>query len=222
MWKAEKWVESAISALIGSAIVTTFTGLWEVFLFTWVFSTILSGITAHFLLEKKENLRQENVDERTKSNPFIVSEYYDRMEKVSLDIQAEKKPIERTIILWLGLDGLRINEDGSSEWISRKKPEQKPPAYLAPLMPMWQMEQASGPIYGAENLFQSSQEQINELRMENVALQMQAAQSAQNMAISSAFQNFVGPYPRYIGGWEGQGYGSGILLYYSQMTNCCN
>lgn len=61
--------------------------------------------------------------ERLNTSPFIVSEYYDRMGKSALDILESQEPVDQTIILWWGLDGLRLNEDGSLEWISRKKPE---------------------------------------------------------------------------------------------------
>ena len=53
--------------------------------------------------------------------PFVVSEYYDRMEKAALDILEHQEPVNQTIILWWGLDGLRLNEDGDLKWISRKK-----------------------------------------------------------------------------------------------------
>lgn len=48
-------------------------------------------------------------------------EYLDRIEKASLEIQETKQPVSHVITLWWGLDGLQLNEDGSTEWISRKK-----------------------------------------------------------------------------------------------------
>ena len=57
------------------------------------------------------------------AEPFVVSEYYDRMEKAALDILENQEPVDQTIILWWGLDGLRLNEDGELEWISRKTPK---------------------------------------------------------------------------------------------------
>lgn len=58
--------------------------------------------------------------------PFRVSDYYDRLIKATEDIardQASAKP--EPIVLWLVLDGLQINEDGSLKWI-HKDPPKKP------------------------------------------------------------------------------------------------
>ena len=55
-------------------------------------------------------------------DPFVVSEYYDQMEKAALDILEQQEPVDQTIILWWGLDGLRLNEDGTLEWVNRRKP----------------------------------------------------------------------------------------------------
>lgn len=57
------------------------------------------------------------------AKPFVVSEYLARIEKASLDILESREPTDKIIILWWGLDGLRLNEDGSLEWVSRKRPE---------------------------------------------------------------------------------------------------
>ena len=50
--------------------------------------------------------------------PFVVSEYYDRMEKAALDILEYQESVDQTIILWWVLDGLRLNEDGTLEWLT--------------------------------------------------------------------------------------------------------
>lgn len=56
--------------------------------------------------------------------PFVLSEYYERMEKVSLEIQEEQEKQEKYhITLWWGLDGLRLYDDGTTKWISRRKQE---------------------------------------------------------------------------------------------------
>lgn len=52
---------------------------------------------------------------------FSVSEYFDRIEKASIEILEEIKPVDHTIVLWWGLDGLRLNEDETLEWTSRKR-----------------------------------------------------------------------------------------------------
>lgn len=54
--------------------------------------------------------------------PFKVSAYLERIEQVYLSIQKTAQPVDWTIILWLGLDGLQINPDGTSAWIRRSSP----------------------------------------------------------------------------------------------------
>lgn len=56
------------------------------------------------------------------AEPFVASEYLARIERVALDIEREKREKAPTIIvLWLLLDGLQINADGSFEWIKRER-----------------------------------------------------------------------------------------------------
>lgn len=55
------------------------------------------------------------------SAPFSVSAYLDRLERIRLDICEDQKPVDQTIILWWGLDGLTLDEKGKLKWISRKK-----------------------------------------------------------------------------------------------------
>lgn len=168
--------------------------------------------------------------------PFIVSEYCDRIEKTSLAILEEQKPVDQIIILWLGLDGLKLNEDGETEWISRKKPE--PVNQSVFCQPAQSIMQSAYPHYSVFDMCQSVQsETITGLQMQNVSLQMQATQSAQNMAMYSALQSCAIPatyaYPSYLySGTCGTGvYGTGWAgylqylqtPYLQQMQNyCCN
>lgn len=68
------------------------------------------------------NLFRQSSSQNNDAKPFVVSEYLTRIEKASIEILESRKPIEQIVILWWGLDGLRLNEDGTVEWISRKKP----------------------------------------------------------------------------------------------------
>lgn len=55
---------------------------------------------------------------------FSVADYQKRRHELLVDLCTEWKNRNRHIItLWLEPDGLRINEDGSTEWISREKPK---------------------------------------------------------------------------------------------------
>lgn len=53
---------------------------------------------------------------------WSLSEYLSRIEKTSLDILESVEPIDKTITLWWGFDGIHLNEDGTTEWVSRRKP----------------------------------------------------------------------------------------------------
>lgn len=56
--------------------------------------------------------------------PFSVAEYFKRKEKLNIELLEEQKAAKHTIVLWWGLDGLRMNEDGSTEWIKKKSVNQ--------------------------------------------------------------------------------------------------
>lgn len=55
-------------------------------------------------------------------DPFEAAAYLSRMEDVYLQILETAQPVDWTITLWLGLDGLRIDPDGTAEWIKRSGP----------------------------------------------------------------------------------------------------
>lgn len=50
---------------------------------------------------------------------FNASGCFERMERAQIDIIESRNPIDKSITLWWGLDGLRLNEDGSIENIHR-------------------------------------------------------------------------------------------------------
>lgn len=88
----------------------------------YVTASIIGYCIVKFLpkfIERKIN--KESDIQKFEIEPFSVTEYFDRMEQAALEILEKQKQIDQTIILWLGRDGLRLNEDGTTEWISRKK-----------------------------------------------------------------------------------------------------
>lgn len=132
------------------------------------------------------------------ADPFVVSEYLTRIEKASLEILESRKPIEQIVILWWGLDGLRLNEDGTAEWISRKKPS------LVQRNVFYQPCQAiiPPPKY---DMCQSTQAQIDALMAQNMQLQVQAWKAEQNRQMINALQSYVVRWPGY----------------YERLTDCC-
>lgn len=128
---------------------------------------------------------------------FVVSEYYDRMEKAALDILEQREPMGQTIILWWGLDGLRLNEDGELEWISRKTP--KPVNQNVSYHPC-----QSIPAYNP-NLFaqmQNTRASINALMDQTASLQTQALQAQQTAQVINSLQQccvqYPAQYPNYL------------------------
>lgn len=72
-----------------------------------------------FLLHRDPKPEEKTLIAQGWAKPFSVTEYFDRMERESLKL-AERKQ-QYLIVLWWGFDGLRLNEDGTTEWISRKQ-----------------------------------------------------------------------------------------------------
>lgn len=68
------------------------------------------------------------------TSDFSVSEYLGRTEKTNTEIalEQEKQP-KYQLVLWLVVDGLRLNEDGTTEWIQRE--EEKPKSMSASYQP---------------------------------------------------------------------------------------
>ena len=133
--------------------------------------------------------------------PFVISEYYARTEQAALDILEQQETVDQTIILWWGLDGMRLNEDGELEWISRKTP--KPVNQNVSYHPC-----QSIPAYNP-NLFaqmQNTRASINALMDQTASLQTQALQAQQTAQVINSLQQccvqYPAQYPNYLyGGW---------------------
>lgn len=132
------------------------------------------------------------------AEPFVVSEYFARIEKASLEILESRKPVEQIVILWWGLDGLRLNEDGTTEWISRKKSEPVSTGVL--YQPCRSI--TPPPQY---DMGRSTQAKIDALMAQNVQLQVQAWQAEQSGQMINALQRYVVQRPGY----------------YAKLTDCC-
>lgn len=122
--------------------------------------------------------------------PFVISEYCARTEQAALDILEQQEPVNQTIILWWGLDGLRLNEDGTLEWVSKRKP--KPVRVNVFCQPC-----QSAPAYNPDLLAQtqSKRASIDALMAQNVSLQMQAYQAQQTAQVINSLQQCCVQYP---------------------------
>ena len=144
------------------------------------------------------NLFRQSSSQNNNAEPFVVSEYLTQIEKASVEILESRKPVEQIVILWWGLDGLRLNEDGTTEWISRKKSEPVSTGVL--YQPCRSITPT--PQY---DMCQSTQAQIDALMTQNIQLQVQSWQAEQNRQMINALQSYVVQWPGY----------------YARLTDCC-
>lgn len=163
-----------------------------------ILSPIGEWICALFVRSEKEAIRPK---------PFVVSEYYDRMEKATIEILESQEPIDQVIILWWGLDGLRLNEDGALEWISRKKPKAANKADLTQFIPPGGLRVGMLRNTTWPDQIQSTQATINEI-------QNQAAMQNINTQLQAQLQSYQVSYPGYYAPY----FYSSIL---PQMQSCC-
>lgn len=162
-------------------------------------------------------VNRKNDTPKLEIEPFSVTEYFDRMEQATLDIMEKQEPIDQTIILWWGLDGLRLNEDGTSEWISRKKPN--PVMQNVFYQPCQSIQADVESQLRLHSQTQSTRAQIEELMMRNAALQNQATQYMQSMAILNQLAPTMMPAYPYYSPYMQPPYLQSAFA--SPLTQCC-
>lgn len=128
----------------------------------------------------KRRRKQENVAPYV--SDFSPSKYLERMEQAGLDIlrEREKEPVYY-ITLWLGLDGLRLNGDGSYNWIRREDVKQK-----------------SVSVYDSacQSMVNSLDARTAQLQAQLAACCCQTAQLQQTQLIINSLK--PAPYPGYV------------------------
>lgn len=136
--------------------------------------------------------------------PFSASDYLERIEKASIEILAGLEQEEKyTLVLWAGLDGLRLNENGTLEWIKRDRLGQANPRKSLPETNMQSYVPCNVHNYG--NLF-NTQNAITSLQAQNTALLFACLQTQQSQNIINALR------PSYM---------QSPLGYNTSLTQCC-
>ncbi len=124
-----------IFEIISSVLILIFLAMVFISLILCVRDTVIEE-------RKLDCLKKELYDEYSQYllsksiKPFIVSEYLSRIEQENLKIMEERENKEEYIItLWIGLDGLRMKDNGEFEWITRmEKKEEIPSTFVDPGM----------------------------------------------------------------------------------------
>lgn len=200
-----------------------------------IFSIVLAGFFLFCLyvlvIKIKERIHKEKEKaEKIRSlsihvEPFSLTAYFDRTEKLYISLLEEAENFKpEPIILWWGIDGLRLNDDGTTEWV-RKEPiqEQK--------YGSWH-ESGFGCAGGIGNYIASDYSVLQDLdRIKNIIsnnslqtqtqcmqsewnkLQFLRAQQIQNKIMMNSIQPFYYPqyYPNFYQGYMGQSIGRDIF-----------
>lgn len=164
-------------------------------------SCIISALTIY---RRRADAKTSQAEFRT---DFSVSNYLARTEKAYLQILEEQKPFEYELVLWWGLDGIRLNKDGTTEWISRKKKIESEPVPVTQIvapMPRYPAWPCYNPLYNAAtqinrmnlcNDTQASQNAMNWIQRSIIENQIQASQTriAQLQQLNAMCQNTIRP-----------------------------
>lgn len=185
--------------------------IWDIFViifsvtaFTWLYVVTLYKRDKKNHVEWKEEQRCELEYKRAITPRFNVFEYMERIEKAFLETLETRQPISRSITLWWGLDGLRLNEDGTMTWVSRKKPKTLPA--------IWDMCQTTTPIR-TEGMQQAPEDEIAALKRQLNIMNLNEAMQHQNALIIASLQSNATPYPSY--------FECGHMYLEKQIEQCC-
>lgn len=138
-----------------------------------------------FILRDKAHPKKQTPIGQELVEPFSVTEYLDRIERELLKL-AERRG-QYLIVLWWGYDGLRLNEDGATEWISRKP---TPPPQIDYSICNTTVTQS-----GLQNTICNARS-IEQMQMQLQSAQLQAMQDAQIQNVINCIR--PAPYPAYL------------------------
>ena len=169
--------------------------IWDIFVIAfasaavvWLYVVTIYKRDMENYVEWKEDQRWELKYKRDITPRFNASEYLERIEKVFLETLETRQPISRSITLWWGLDGLRLNEDGTTEWISRKKTNPADSVFYQTCQSILPLQTGTLLYSQFADSMQCAEAEINKMMMQNAALQMQARQSELNERIIKELQ----------------------------------
>lgn len=173
----------------------------------WVVIPIAIGCVCLLIMAWAKHTKPRNAAIPEHHTPsFSASDYLERIEKASLEILSGLEKKEKyTLILWAGLDGLRMKEDGTFEWIKRDVFDQIKPRkdtlenVTQPYVPCAYSTNYYGNLCNTQNAIAS-------LQAQNAALTFEILQAQQNQNIINSIR------PSYM---------QTPLGYDISLTQCC-
>lgn len=81
---------------------------------------VASGYLLH-LYKKSRRYNTGCSSAELEATEFCVADYLDRIEAAAIRLWEEQEPLDTTITLWWGLDGLKRSENGKLEWVNRAR-----------------------------------------------------------------------------------------------------
>lgn len=98
-------------------------------LFIVLFEGVIVAVSCYLMYRPRSRL-PKSLPRAAPGPPFDAAAYLARMEDAYLSMLAAAQPVDQTITLWLGLDGFRIDPDGTAEWIRREPFQTAPPPLI--------------------------------------------------------------------------------------------
>lgn len=133
---------------------------------------------------EKERKRLERSQFTSYISTFSASEYLDRIEQESIRLQKEReREPQHNLTLWIGLDGLRMDDDGTLQWIRRQEAPKPKPQFNS-----WDITQCCAISPSTIPSLQVEQTRLIQLQNQNMLLQLQAAQARQNMLLMATIR----------------------------------
>lgn len=99
-------------------IISTILFVPVISLMTWVvFEQWSANRNMKTLLQNLMNNQLYNEEPQ----PFSLSAYFDRIETIQIELlqEREQNPVSKVIELWWGLEGVKLLEDGTTEWVRK-------------------------------------------------------------------------------------------------------
>ncbi|RKJ40192.1 hypothetical protein D7X94_08580 [Acutalibacter sp. 1XD8-33] len=148
----------------------------------WYIAAVLSAIfvVLYVLFLLTAAAQDRNSGQEDQPPQFSSPEYMERLATVCEALWQEREE-PYILILWWGLDGLRLNGDGSLEWISKRRTVEQQMTGAAGLCNTIPEERS---WYALQNCCNGADSRLWELSQANFRMKLQAAQMEHNQRLT--------------------------------------